>query len=542
MDTNIILRVPDAVTQDTMDFRSEADKFLDNLIEPDVFKAYRVPMGIYEQRTSGKYMVRIRIGAGIVTPGQLKKTAQLSKKYANGIVHLTTRQDLQLHGVNIEDTPDILEQLLDVGLSTKGGGGNTVRNVTACPRSGVCPNEIFDVAPYSIAVAEYLLANKDSFALPRKYKISFSGCASDCALASVSDLGFFAKLVDGQKGFAVYAAGGLGKKSRVAVKIEDFITEDKIFVVAEAIRRLFYKYGDRENRNKARLRFVLERFGQDKFVELYKQEKEELISENNNNFPKIRNVSYENSEQVSDKQHIDKNSNCLLDKQKGFATIKLNLNQGDIPADDLVKVAEIAEKHSKGFVRTSQIQNLCMTSIPLNDIKAVEKELARLSINVSGKIKNNIVTCTGASTCRLGFCFSRNLADAISEKLRDNNIINTDKLLRISGCPNSCGHHFIANIGLQGRAKKIDGKLMPHYDIFFGGQTIQDSARLAEKIGILPAKAIPAFVLQLYKSDVIDKNSTLEAIEIISNSLPKILPDDFYCDFGSDKPFSVNIA
>lgn len=536
MNEDTTLQLPRSVVQDAYAFRGEVKKFLEGLIEPDTFKAYRVPMGIYEQRTSGKYMVRIRIGAGIATPFQLRKTAELSKKYANAIVHLTTRQDLQLHGVNIDDTPDILEQLLEVGLSTRGGGGNTVRNVTACPRSGVCRSKFFDVAPYSIAVAEYLLANQNSFKLPRKYKISFSGCTNDCALASVSDLGFFAKLKNGKKGFAVYAAGGLGKKSRVAVKIEDFITEDEIFAVAETIRRLFYKYGDRENSNKARLRFVLERFGQEKFIELYKKKKEEFISENSSGFPAIREIKYE----ISEDKNIEK-ANWQLDKQSGFASIKLNLNQGDIPADDLIKVTDIAEKYSKGFVRTSQLQDLYITSIRLNDTEAVEKEISRLSIDVSGKTKNNIVTCTGASTCRLGFCFSRNLADAISEKLRENNI-NADKLLRISGCPNSCGHHFIANIGLQGRAKKINGKLMPHYDIFFGGQTIQDSARLAEKIGILPAKAIPEFVLQLYQLKRIDKNNVTEIIEAVNKSLLNIFPEDYYCDFGCDKPFSMGVV
>jgi sulfite reductase (ferredoxin) len=187
-----ILRIPKSVREDVLAYRSHVEKFLQGDTSPVAFRAYRVPMGIYEQRVVGKYMVRIRIGAGLVLPYQLERIAQLSKKYGNGIVHVTTRQDIQIHEANLEDTPDILEGLLETGLSSRGGGGNTVRNVTACPRAGVCPKEEFDVAPYAIATAEYLLPFKSSYNLPRKYKIVFSGCSADCAFASVADLGFFA--------------------------------------------------------------------------------------------------------------------------------------------------------------------------------------------------------------------------------------------------------------------------------------------------------------------------------------------------------------
>ena len=168
-----ILHIPESVRQDILGYREAVAKFLRGRTKPMSFKAYRVPMGIYEQRAEGRYMVRIRIGAGLVLPHQLTRIAELGRQYGNGIVHITTRQDIQIHEVNIEHTPDVLEDLLDVGLSARGGGGNTVRNVTACPRAGVCPNEQFDVAPYAIAAAEYLLQFRSSYNLPRKYKIVF---------------------------------------------------------------------------------------------------------------------------------------------------------------------------------------------------------------------------------------------------------------------------------------------------------------------------------------------------------------------------------
>jgi len=229
-----ILRIPESVKGDTRSYRSKVKKFLDGQTSPVAFRAYRVPMGVYEQRKAGRFMVRIRIGAGLVLPFQLERIAELSKRYGNGILHVTTRQDIQIHEVKIEDTPDVLEGLLEVGLSSRGGGGNTVRNVSVCPEAGVCPKEEFDVAPYAIGAAEYLLQDKSSFNLPRKYKIAFSGCSDDCAFASVADLGFFAHVKDGIKGFAVYAAGGLGSNPAVSVKIEDFIKADEVFEAAEA--------------------------------------------------------------------------------------------------------------------------------------------------------------------------------------------------------------------------------------------------------------------------------------------------------------------
>jgi len=256
-----ILHIPDTVREDTLAYRGKVEKFIAGQTSAVAFRGYRVPMGVYEQRAAGKFMVRIRIGAGLVLPHQLERIAQLSKTYGNGIIHVTTRQDIQIHEVAIENTPDVLEGLLEAGLSSRGGGGNTVRNITACPGAGFCPDEQFDVTPHSIAVAEYLLQDRSSFNLPRKYKIVFSGCSTDCAFASVADLGFFAHIRNGVKGFSVYAGGGLGSNPRVAVMIEEFVEASEIFEVAEAIKRLFDKHGDRANRHKARLRYVLARLG-----------------------------------------------------------------------------------------------------------------------------------------------------------------------------------------------------------------------------------------------------------------------------------------
>jgi len=539
-----ILCIPESVKEDTFAYRNRVEKFVQGETSPIAFRAYRVPMGVYEQRVAGKYMVRVRIGAGLVLPYQLERIAQLSKTYGNGIVHVTTRQDMQIHEVNIEDTPDVLEGLLEVGLSPRGGGGNTVRNVTACPRAGICPKEEFDVSPYAIATAEYLLQFKSSYNLPRKYKIVFSGCSADCAFASVADLGFFAHSRDGAKGFAVYAGGGLGSNPAVAVKIEDFVADSEVLEVAEAIKRLFDKHGDRANKHKARLRYVVARVGTEKFIKLYEKEWEEIHKQGlKGNVPEVRGIAscFEVSEPAVDVENSQtlSGSNVLTEKRDGLFTVGLSLNLGDIPADDLVKVGHVAEEFGQGLVRTTQLQNLLMTSVPRQNVEKVKSALEKLSIDVISDGRHKVVTCTGAATCKLGLCLSRGLADAISEKFRQKNIGQPETTIRISGCPNSCGHHYIADIGFQGRAKRVSGKLMPCYDVLFGAKTVEGDAHLAEKIGTVPAKVIPDLLAEAFERGAIEKQQLKNLVRQHRDSSSTQFPEDYYYDYGSSEPFSL---
>ena len=539
-----ILHIPKSVREDTLGYRSQVEKFLQGDTSPVAFRAYRVPMGIYEQRAAGKYMVRIRIGAGLVLPYQLERIAQLSKTYGNGVVHVTTRQDIQIHEVKIEDTPAVLESLLEAELSPRGGGGNTVRNVTACPRAGVCPKEEFDVAPYAIATAEYLLPFKSSYNLPRKYKIVFSGCSDDCAFASVADLGFFAHNKDGVKGFAVYAGGGLGSNPAVSVKIEEFITDNEFLEVAETIKRVFDKYGDRSNKHKARLRYVLRRFGAKEFVKLYNDERAELRKQGlQGERPEVRDIASmfeaHRPSPPTDSNQLPLSHNVLTEKAEGLFTIKLRLNLGDIPADDLIKVGQIAENFGQGLVRTTQLQDLLVTGVPRENLENVKSALSSLGINVIGNNKPRVVACTGAATCKLGLCLSRGLADAISEKFGQNNIQQSDTTIKISGCPNSCGHHYIGSIGFQGNAKRVNGRLMPCYDILAGAKTIEGDARLAERIGTVPARKIPELLAEAFETGAIGKQQLKTLVQRYSDSISAEFPDDYYYDYGSEEPFSL---
>ena len=532
-----ILKIPYTVREDVLGYRDHVAKFLRGETRPISFKAYRVPMGIYEQRTEGKYMVRIRIGAGMVLPYQLERITELSKTYGNGVLHVTTRQDIQIHEVDIADTPDVLEGLLEVGLSARGGGGNTVRNVTACSRAGVCPKEQFDVAPYSIATAEYLLQDRSSFNLPRKYKIVFSGCSDDCALASVADLGFFACHQNGKAGFAAYAGGGLGPNAAVAVKIEDFIEADQIFAVAEAVKRLFDKHGDRSNKHKARLRYVLARVGPEEFVKLYKQERDEIKAGGlDSKVPEIRDIATGSDHTQSSQDSSDYDENVMAEKAGGTFTVRLRLKHGDISSDNLKTVAQIAAQFGRGPVRTTQLQDLLICGVRAEDIEKATEALKPAGIDVAGDCKAKIVTCTGAATCKLGLCLSRGLADAITSRLA--NVNGNEQVIRISGCPNSCGHHYIASIGFQGKAKRVAGRLMPCYDVLAGAKIRQGESNLAQRVGTIPAKRIPDFVAQVFTNGLAGKDNLKSIVEQYEQ-LPAELPDDFFYDYGSDEPFSL---
>ncbi len=532
-------KLPEKVERDTLAYRSQVETFLKGGLSSVAFRAYRVPMGIYEQRRSGTYMVRIRLGAGRASAAQLRRIAQLSQKHGNGVVHVTTRQDMQIHDVKIEETPDVLESLLEVGLSSRGGGGNTVRNVTACPRSGICPHETFDVTPHALALAQYLLQSDSSYNLPRKYKIAFSGCGQDCARAGVADLGFFAHRRNGMKGFAVYAGGGLGSDPAVAAEIDDFVEEHEIFEVAEAVKRLFDEYGDRANKHKARLRHVLARFGREEFVRLYRKERERIRRQGlEGETPGIAEVPESPAGKV--KRTERSKQDVLPEKNKGLYTVRFVLPLGDIPADDLMQVAQVAETYGTGVVRATQQQDLLIPSVLKAKLGAVRKELQHLRIGASADGLPKMVACTGASTCKLGLCLSRGLAQAIADTLAGQSGLGADGLtIRISGCPNSCGQHLLGDLGFQGHAQRVNGRLMPCYDVLAGAKMGEGSTRLAEPLGTLPAKRIPEFVAEALQAGVPAGERLRELVQKYTELPAEAIPEDYYRDWGSEAPFSL---
>ena len=553
-------QLPESVKRDARAYRQGVDKFLQGQTRPMVLQAYRVPHGIYEQRQTGQFMVRVRVPAGMVFPEQMKRLAKLSQEYGDGVLHITTRQDIQIHKVKLEHTPDVVEGLLEVGMSSRGGGGNTVRNITSCPRAGLCADEVFDIRPDVVALTEYLLDFASSFNLPRKYKIVFSGCSQDCALASVADLGFFAQIKDGTKGFAVYAGGGLGSNPRVAVKIEDFVAEDEVFQVAEAIKRVFDAHGDRSNKHRARLRYVLKRVGEDEFIKLYKTQLAQVHQEGLK-APAIRPIS-STSNTADNGQAKPRNGyedwrkkNVLAEKEPGEFTVNLRLSLGDISAKDLAAIGSLLETTGEGFARTTQSQDLLLGRVREADLPFVFERLGALEADVVSTAGPKLVACAGAVTCRLGLCRSRGLAQAIQAELEKTDwpveLIN--QAIRISGCPNCCGQHNISAIGLQGRAKRMGGKLVPCYVVLSGGVAKEAKAQLGQAVGIVPAKNVPVLiskVLELLASRGIGEQSLESAVADAKEDIEKLTAEyseipsideqpDVYRDFGCSSEFSL---
>lgn len=522
-------QLPNTLVTDTLAFRNNVEQYISQETSAEEFKGIRVALGIYEQRKDDTYMVRVRGAAGVFLPHQVKLITDLSKTYGNGILHVTTRQCLQIHSVKIQDTPTILERLLEVGLSSRGGGGNTVRNISACPLAGVCQNEAFDVTPYAFALTEYLIRERRNFNLPRKFKAAFSGCSKDCGMASVTDLGFFAHQRDGVRGFTVNAGGGMGAHSAPGIRIEEFVLAENIFEVAEAVKRVFDKHGDRTNRSKARLRFVVQRLGIDEFKRIYLEE--------------LNSVR---------RDEIQTPVMSIQKQQANICAVPVNLPLGDITADHLSQVVDIASSFGDGAIRTTQQENL---QLRINEPQAKDAIAALRGIDDRFVYTQSVscVACAGASICRLGLCHSRGLTTAIEAEIHDLSL-PFDTIIYISGCNNSCGHHPISTVGLYGSALRINERLVPFYNLVAGGRLAEVNSVLARPVGKIPAKAVPAILREFWTSaaenyqapetlnDLMDRWGIAYLRELAVNySYMPSYEDapEYYRDFGCSADFSV---
>jgi sulfite reductase (ferredoxin) len=402
MKTESFYRIPESVAADIEQHASALKDFRAGVMDPLKFKIARVARGIYEQRDKDTYMMRIRLAAGGFTGRQMKKIAQICRDYGNLSIHVTDRQDVQLHGVDLDQTPQIMRELLTVGLTTKGGGGNTVRNITACWAAGVCCDEVFDVTPYAIGLTEYMIKDPASYNLPRKYKIAFSGCGKDCAFATVNDLGLIAakEKRDGKEvhGFRAYVAGGMGAYSRVGEFFQEFVPAEEIGYMAEAIKRFFDKHGNRKNKHKARLRFVMDRYGVDKFKEIYQQELDDLKSKEEIVLD-IRPIKegQGNGGNASSPENGDdflqwKSKHTQSQKDERFSLVEVGLPIGLISADQLEKLGDLADRFSGGDVRTNHNQNLSLRWVSDPGSLYTELRSAGFDLGFGGTI-SDVICC-----------------------------------------------------------------------------------------------------------------------------------------------------
>jgi sulfite reductase (ferredoxin) len=486
--TKPVLRLPGRVRSDVASYREEVARFQRGETSADTFRAFHAPMGVYEQRETGRFMVRVRLGAGLALPDQLDAIATLASRHGDGVLHVTTRQDLQIHGVSLADTVAVQEQLLTIGLSARGGGGGTVRNVTACPRALTCPKATFAVAPHAIATAEYLLQSNRSFHLPRKFKIAFSGCSDDCALAAVHDLGFFAHERDGKPGFSVWAGGGLGPHPAAAIRIEQFVRTDQIFHVAEAMLHVFDRLGDRSNRHQARLRYVVRRLGEQGFIAEYRRERERPDREGLAFLPPaIRPLPVPFAATVEAPGPVPEG--FLPERRPDRFTLPVPLHSGQIPAAALRGVATIARELGDSLVVATQQQSLLVPGIPPGNAEAARTRLASLGLPAQA-LAPRVVACTGAAICRHGVCNARAIAHDIESRLGAEPCPAGPPVIRLSGCPSACASHTIAALGFEGRMRRLGSEVVPHYQVLVGGRVAEGQVRFAERLATVPASAV----------------------------------------------------
>ena len=514
-----MFKLPQKIKDDGKKYKDNLEKFLKGQINDSYFRGIRVPWGSYSQRGGKVLMSRLRIPAGILTPLQLKAIATAAKKYGNGNLHFTTRQDIQIHNVSYENSFKIVEYLEKYDISPRGGGGNSVRNVTSCYLSGICEKEQTEVYKIVWGLSEYLLSLEETNNLPRKFKIAFSGCEKDCSHTGVNDLGFVA-LPDG---FKVLCGGGMGAKSAVGRVLESNINEEDIPYVTKAVLNVFNKYGDRKNKNHNRLRFLISDLGYDKFYELYVEE-----------LKKVKNT-----------EHIVFRSEPaeVHSQDPSLKYLHLRIPSGEISADSLVKLTEIAGVLPDIHFRTTPRQNLIIANIPVDRIAQLE-EMAK---NILGDYSNaetalDIISCKAATTCNLGICNAIALAPEIVSKLQKMNFDfkkMKDFNINLSGCSNSCGQHPIGTLSFSGVAKKVYNRTVPFYKVYFGGSVDAENTKLALEIGVVPAKAVPDLV-----SEFLNDFTSREYLEKLIKKYSYVPPyeDDksFYVDFGKTDEFSLD--
>ncbi|HKD69459.1 MAG TPA: nitrite/sulfite reductase [Candidatus Binataceae bacterium] len=556
------------VREDIELFRSQANAFLAGQLTDDQFRAYRLRRGIYGQRQQGVQMVRTKVPGGRLTADQTRQLARVADEFGGGKGHLTTRQNMQFHFVPLRQVPELLHLLADIRLTTREACYNTVRNVTACPLAGLHAEEPFDVQPYARRLAFSFLHKELTDSLPRKFKVAFAGCPEDCMATAINDVGLRAKIVDGAKSFSMTVAGGLGALPMETRLLHEFIPADDIVRRVEAVIRVFNVHGNRKNKNMARLKFVMRGRGFEWLRDAIEEQYQDILAnggiampeevpENFGGFqsqPPPRGTGqflpmYDASPEFQEWQK----TNVQGQKQPGYAIVTARVNQGNLTGDQMRGLASLSEQSGDGLLRFTMNQNVILAWVPVGALPRVYGMLGELGLNEAraGEISDTL-TCPGAYSCNLALTKSMNLGAALADTVRnDSNPLVRSLRINISGCPNSCGQHWISDIGFYGNARKIDGREVPYYLMLLGGS--QHEFGLA--IQSLPARLAPVAVdrvLAHYKANRQDGETfrayvlrhRVEFFKQLTADLvkPPELAPEMYRDWGDDMDYSLQLG
>ena len=496
-------------------FEQEIRNLEEKKLAPDDFKKFRLENGVYGIRGSmDEHMIRIKVRFGALLAEQLEAIAQCADKYATPkVAHVTTRQAIQLHRVKRPNVPSVLEKVASVGLTTREACGNTVRNVSACPFAGLSDEELFDVTPYADAVSRYFLRHSVCQNLPRKFKIVFEGCPTDHARVPIHDFGAVARIqeVDGKKvrGFKTFVGGGLGTVPFPAHLLEEFTPAELLIPSIETVLRLFDRYGERKNRNMARIKFLIKKWGIEEFRARFQEERRVTLMTSpgrvswdiplyEQKAPPTGKAIPPSMPVVTEQFTRWVKTNVYRQKQSGYVAVQVRCVLGDITVPQMNAVAAIARQWSGGHLRTMITQNLLIPWVPEKAVHAVYQGLLKAGIaQADAGTVADITRCPGADTCQIAITHSRGLAISMADIFANGGTAFLDDealknlTIKISGCPNSCGQHHIADIGFHGSSSELNGHTVPHYTIMVGGRTEEGVAEFGQRLGMVPAKRIP---------------------------------------------------
>ena len=567
-------------------FEIAIDQFLKGEISDDVFRVMRLNNGIYGQRQGGTaQMVRVKLPAGSITPEQFDVMADLSSEFSRGWGHITTRQNIQFHFVDLRRIPDLLRRLADVQLTSREACGDTVRNVMACHLAGACPYEKLDVTPWAEAVYRHFVRNPLGQRLPRKFKVNFSGCTTDCGQAMFNDVGVVAATrtaEDGslESGFRVYIAGGLGANPHPALALEDFTSREDLLPTVEAALRVFDQTGNRDNKLRARMKWVVDQLGIEEVRRRVIKIRHTLPASSSwpggipaevlkaGDAPAGRITEGEVS-QVGQSTIINftssdpfrrwENASVIRGAANGTVSAIAYAPLGDITADQFRALARI-QRHFKSDVRLSNRQNVVFRSLQPSQMRELYDMLEAIGMAQPGaELARDVVACPGADTCNIAITQSRGLAKAIGDKLEEEGLAEIGGVrINISGCTNSCGQHHASDIGFFGVERRAHGKSLPGYQMLLGGYVGEEQIHFGEKALRVPAKAAPEAVARVVRRFAAER-SAAETFQgwlartggatAVADGLrdlddipqPEASPE-FFIDYGETGPFTGEVG
>jgi sulfite reductase (NADPH) hemoprotein beta-component len=582
----------------------DIDQFVDMLekyergeITPLEWRRFRLLRGTYGQRQDGVQMLRIKIPQGILAASQLRAVASIAGKYSRGFGHITTRQNIQLHFVPLKDAEAAMREIADEGLTTREACGNSVRNITGCPYAGTSETEIFDVSPYGEAMTRYFLRHPLSGILPRKFKIAFEGCTEDHAYASINDLGFRARIVDGRKGFRMTVAGGTSIMPVSGYLLYDFLPVEDMFNAAEAVVRVFRKYGDFEHPQRNRLKFTVKTLGGfDAFKVKFQEELDAFKAEGGARLtfdpeavtpqtapdwkpapaPTVTHVAAQAATAVigpgilpgsvkltalPDTYVRWMRSNVSRQRQDGYFHVTARLPLGDFTSGQMRVLADLADAYGEGAVRVTPEQNVVFRWVRKESIEPLYERLTAAGLGEPDALRlSDVVSCPGAESCRLAVTQSRGLGRTLTEHLSSHpelvDLVPSGDI-KISGCPNGCGQHHIGSIGFQGSVRKLAGKAVPQYFVLVGGGcSPEGTAYFGKVVSKVPVHRLTDAVdrlLDLYKNQRQGEENlgaffrrippavATDALKDLAELLPNQVTDSDYVDLGESQAFAPEV-